>query len=97
MYQISIHIGISGEGSFVLHAANHQAVRINVTLRGDVLILRETVLSARKQAKAHISRLLYEIVEYARMHALKIITLSRVIQQKFHQNARNYQDVWESS
>lgn len=97
MYQISIHIGISGEGSFELHVANRPAVRINVTLRGEVLILRETILSAKKQAKANIGRLLYEIVEYARMHALKIITLSRVIQQKFHQNARSYQDVWESS
>lgn len=97
MYNVSVDIADTGEGSFVLLDSEKRAVQINITLREDVIIIRETIISARKHIRAVVSRLLYEIVEYARMHELKIITLSRTVQQRFHQHPGRYQDVWESS
>ena len=39
--------------------------------------------------------LINEIVDYARVHELKIITISKFVQKQFSSNPELYADVWE--
>jgi hypothetical protein len=95
MYTISININMSGEGYFALNIGNKTVGRIEINLSGNELVLLDTIIHSSRYIHSVTNRLLHEIVEYARMHELKIITISKFVQKQFSSNPALYADVWE--
>lgn len=95
MNNISIHININGKGFFALLRGNRIIGKIDFSLFDGELILLSTVVPSRRNLKPIGVRIIEKAVEYARMHELKIITVSKFVQSQFSSNPALYADVWE--
>ena len=87
----------TGKGYFALVIENKIVGQIEVSLAGSELILFDTIVPVKRYLHSIGSRILHEVVEYARMHELKIITVSRYVQRQFSNNPALYADVWEKA
>lgn len=97
MYKIAITISIHGQGFFALKQKNRIVGRIKISLVNNYLILLDTIVLVKRYLHLIGARILLEIVEYARMHELKIITISKFTQRQFSSNPALYTDVWEKA
>jgi hypothetical protein len=95
MNKISINIGLDYKGFFALKKGNKILGKILFSLIDHELILLDTIVRVKRYLHSIGCRLLQEVIEYARMHELKIITLSKFVQRQFSQNPALYADVWE--
>lgn len=95
MNNISIHINIHGKGFFALLRGNRIIGKINFSLFDGELILLSTVVPCRRNLIPIGIRIIEKAVEYARMHELKVITVSKFVQMQFSINPVLYADVWE--
>src|SRR5258708_2757329 len=82
-------------GRFVLVANKKTLAYMKVKLVGSYLVLVETVSSVRNKLSVFGSCLLLEVLQFARMHVLKIITISTFARKKFSSHPLLYEDVWE--
>lgn len=97
MRQVSVNINEDGNGSFVLVSDNRTLGEIKVQLNHGELVLLDTIIPLKTYARSVARRILEEAVEYARMHELKIITISKFAQKQFSSNPALYADVWEKA
>ena len=97
MYTISAHINENGKGSFTLEIKNKTIGLIKVDLEGNELKLLDTIVLVNRSLHLIGNLILQGVVEYARMHELKIITLSKFTREKFSSNPSLYIDVWEKA
>jgi hypothetical protein len=97
MHKISITMSTKGKGFFTLEQEGKIIGQILVRLIGSELILLDTIVLSGRYLHAVGTQLVREAVEYARMHELKIITLSKYVQKLFSSDPASYADVWEKS
>ena len=97
MENISININPDGKGSFALMHGRRVVGRIGILLFDGELMLLDTVVPCRRELFPVGLRILTEAVEYARMHQLKVITISRFVQRRFSSHVALYADVWEKA
>ena len=97
MYRISVNMNENGKGFFAMVIENKIVGQIEVNLAGSELTLFDTIVPVKRDLHSIGSRLLREVVEYARMHELKIITVSRFVQKQFNSHPSLYADVWEKA
>lgn len=97
MYSIEIDISERCGGFFALSVLGHQAGRIDILLHGSELILTHTTIILKKYQDLIAKKLIREVVEYAKMHELKIITISKFVQMQFSKCPAKYADVWEKA
>jgi len=95
MYSIAVHINESGKGFFALDISNKRVGRIEISMSGSELMLLDTIIIGKRYVHSVATRLLHEVVEYARMHELKIVTVSKFVQKQFSNTPAKYADVWE--
>jgi hypothetical protein len=95
MHKIRVNITENGKGSFTLEICNKTIGQIKVRLYDNELILLDTIVPVESNLHLIGKLLLQGIVEYARMHELKIVTVSKFAQQQFRSNPLLYADVWE--
>ena len=95
MYQVSININEDGKGSFALSCECKTVGEIKIQLSEGELILLDTIVLSRPNLHSVGKRILLETVEYARMHELKIVTITKFAQEQFSSNPALYADVWE--
>ena len=97
MYQVSININEDGKGSFALGCECKTVGEIKIQLIDGELILLDTIVLSRPNLHSVGKRILRETVEYARMHELKIVTITKFAQKQFSSNPALYADVWEKA
>ena len=68
---------------------------MKVRLVGSYLVLVEMVTSVRNKLNIFGSCIILEVLQYARMHASKIITVSPFVRKKFSSYPSLYLDVLE--
>jgi hypothetical protein len=95
MHKITVNINSNGKGSFALEIRNKTIGQIKVRLNDNELILLDTIVLVNRYLHLIGNLLLQGVVEYARMHELKIVTLSKFAQRQFSNNPALYADVWE--
>ena len=95
MYQVSININEDGKGSFALGCECKTVGEIKIQLSDGELTLLDTIVLSRPNLHSVGKRILRETVEYARMHELKIVTITKFAQEQFSSNPALYADVWE--
>ena len=89
------NIKMNGKGFFALKFKDETVGQMTIALDGNELKILDTIVPISTYLYPFGSLLLQKIVEYARMHELKIITLSQFAQQQFSSNPLLYADVWE--
>ena len=97
MHKIIANINSKGKGFFALEIDNKTIGQIKVQLNNNELILLDTIVPVKRYLYTIRNFLLQAVVEFARMHELKIITLSKFTQQQFSSNPLIYVDVWEKA
>ena len=97
MKNISININKNGKGFFALSHGRRICGKMVFNLFDGELLLLDTVIPCRRKLYPIGLRLLEGVVEYARMHELKVITISKFVQQQFSSHAHLYGDLWEKS
>ena len=97
MHWVSININEDGKGSFAFCTGSKTLGEIKVQLMDGELILLDAIVVSKPDLHAVGKRILREIVAYARMHELKIVTISKFAQQQFRSNPGLYADVWEKA
>jgi len=97
MYKVFIDIKKNGKGFFLLARKNETVGKIKFSLVDSELFILDTVVVAKRYINSIGKKLVDEIVEYARMHELKIITISKFVQRRFSNNPLSYVDVWEKA
>lgn len=95
MHQVSININEDGKGSFALGCDCTTVGEIKIQLIDGELILLDTIVLSSPNSHSVGKRILRETVEYARMHELKIVTITKFAQKQFSSNPELYADVWE--
>ena len=73
MHKITVNINEKGKGFFALEIRNKTIGQIKVDLDGNELKVLDTVVLVNKYLHLIGNLLLQGVVEYARMHELKII------------------------
>jgi len=97
MKNISININPDGKGAFALMHGRRVVGRIGIALLDGELMLLDTVVPCRRKLFPIGLRILAAAVEYARMHELKVITVSKFVQRRFSSHAVLYADIWEKA
>ena len=97
MYKVAININENGEGIFALDNGGKTLGEIKVQMVNNELILLDTIVMSKTYFQSIANRILQETVEYARMHDLKIVTMSDFAQKQFSRDPAIYADVWEKA
>ena len=97
MHKYIVNIKKNGKGFFTLKIKDKTVGQINIDLDGSELKILDTEVFVNSYLYSFGNLLLQKIVEYARMHELKIITLSKFAQQQFSSDPTSYSDVWEKA
>jgi hypothetical protein len=95
MYQVSININEDGKGSFALGCECKTVGEIKIQLSDGELTLLDIIVLSSPNLHSVGKRILLETVEYARMHELKIVTITKFAQEQFSSDPALYADVWE--
>ncbi len=95
MKKVKIRIDERGRGSFYIMDREKQAGEMDFSLNGNNLTVLHTEVSPRNKGRDLAKRLLAAVVEYARSHQLKVISLSKYVQEQFRRNIEEYADLWE--
>ena len=95
MYNILVNINEKGRGFFMMKLESKTVGKVKVSIIGNELLILDIIVPVKRYVYTIGSRLLQEILEYGRMHELKIITVSRFVQAQFNSNPVSYTEVWE--
>ena len=97
MQRIIVNINSNGKGFFALENRYETVGHIEVEREGNELKIIDTVVFLDRYLPLLGKLLLQGIVKYARMRELKIVTLSKFVQQHFSSDPASYADVWEKA
>jgi hypothetical protein len=95
MQKIIVNINSTGKGYFALEVRNKTIGHIMVELAGKELKVLDTVVLVGRYLPLIGKLLLQGIVKYARLHELKIVAISKFVQQLFNHDPASYADVLE--
>ena len=95
MHRFIANIKRNGKGFFAMKIKDNIVGQMAIVLEGNELKILHTTGVVNTSSHSPGNMILQKIVEYARMHDLKIITLSKFAQQQFSSNPLLYADVWE--
>ena len=93
MQKIIVNIKPNGEGYFALEVRSKTIGHILVELAGRELKILDTVVLVGRYLPLIGNLLMQGIVKYARLHELKIVAISRFVQQLFSNDPASYADV----
>jgi len=96
MQKIIVNIKPSGKGYFALEVRNKTIGHILVELAGNELKVLDTVVLVGRYLPVIGKLLLHGIVRYARLQELKIVAISKFVQQIFNSDPASYADVLEN-
>ena len=92
MYKITVNIK---RGFFALEIRNKTIGHVTVAIDGNKLKILDTVVLVGRYLPLIGKLLLQGVVKYARLHELKIVTVSKFAQEQFSRDPAPYADVWE--
>lgn len=81
MYSISTHINEKGKGFFAFKMFDNMLGKLNVIISGNEMLLLDTSITAGLNKYSITDALQQGVVEYARMHELKIVTVAEFIKE----------------
>ena len=97
MHNFTVYINEQGVGVFSVFIKRKKVALMKIQIKDSDLIVHKTTVLAEKNTKRAAKELLNEVVEYARMHTLKVISQSKYVRMQFQKQPFTYADVWEKA
>lgn len=96
MGMIKLKLNNRGHGYFLLEEDEEQLGEMEVAISGNVLTVFHTEVIPRAEGRGLASKLLNEMVEYARKNNLKVIALCPYVLAHFKHEPEKYDDIWKN-
>jgi predicted GNAT family acetyltransferase len=94
MSEIELKLESNGKGAFVIEQGSERVAEMAIGISGDNLTVYHTEVSEQLKGQGIASKLLSTMVEYARTHKLKVITLCPYVSAQFKRHPDQYKDIW---
>ena len=97
MNDIQLKLNEQQRGAFVIERGGERLAEMAVGITGGNLIVYHTEVSDKLKGQGAGSRLLAEMVEYARKSRLKVVPLCPFVHAQFKRDPGPYADVWNKT
>src|SRR5690242_7602922 len=96
MERIELKLNKTGHGYFILTEDDEQLGEMEVSITKDQITVFHTEVIPRAEGRGLASKLLNEMVEYARKNRLKVNALCPYVLARFKRDPENYGDIWKN-
>lgn len=97
MNTITLKLNDQGRGAFVIEEADERLAEMAVGISGNNLIVYHTEVSEKLKGQGIGTKLLDEMVNYARNNNLKVVPLCPFVHAQFKRHTEKYADIWNKS
>lgn len=94
MNEIELKLDESNKGAFVVEESGERLAEMAIAISGGNLTVFHTEVSEKLKGQNMGSKLLTQMVDYARKHQLKVIPLCPFVHAQFKRHPDLYNDVW---
>lgn len=92
--EIQLKLDKNGRGAFVIERNEERLAEMEIGLDAGNLTVYHTEVSDTLKGQGIGLKLLAAMVEYARLHQLKVITLCPFVNNQFKKSSDRYSDIW---
>jgi predicted GNAT family acetyltransferase len=97
MNDIQLKLAENGKGAFVIEEGGERLAEMAIGIHGKDLIVYHTEVSDKLKGQGIGSKLLSEMVDYARKEHLKVVPLCPFVHAQFERHPEQYADVWNKN
>jgi uncharacterized protein len=97
MSDIQLKLNDAGHGAFVLEKEGDRLAEMEVGIRDGNMTVYHTEVAEALKGQGVATKLLAEMVDYARQNHLKVIPLCPYVQAQFKRHPEQYNDIWNKS
>jgi len=94
MPEVKFEIDEKGKGAFFFEENGKRTGEMIISISGEILIVYHTEVLPELEETGAAKKLLEAMVEYARVHKLKIIPRCPYTLAMFKKDPKKYEDVW---
>ena len=94
MDEIQLKLDKNGKGAFVVEQDGERLAEMAIGISGSNLTVYHTEVAEKLNGKGVASKLLEEMVTYARKNQLKAIALCPYVNAQFTRHEEEYRDIW---
>ncbi len=94
MNAIEMKIGDNGRGAFVIEDEGDRLAEMEFGIKGKDLIVYHTEVSEKLKGQSIGTKLIAEMVTYARQENLKVVPLCSFVNAQFKRREAEYSDIW---
>ena len=94
MNAIELKLNESKRGGFVIEENGERVAEMGVGIQNENLVVYHTEVSDQLKGQGIGSKLLAEMVGYARKNNLKVVPLCPYVHAQFKRHPEQYQDIW---
>ena len=97
MYPIELNLNEQHRGAFVIKDGIEKIAEMAIGISDKNLIVYHTQVSDKLKGQGIASRLLAQMVEYARKNDLKVVPLCPYVNAQFKRHPDQYADIWNNN
>jgi|SRR5690606_27638730 len=97
MNNIQLKLNDTGHGAFVLENEGELLAEMEVAVKDGNVIVYHTEVAEILKGQGIASKLLTEMVSYARTNHLKVVPLCPYVHSQFKRHPEEYADIWNKS
>lgn len=97
MENITLKLEPNGRGAFVIDEGESRLAEMEIAVQDKNLIVYHTEVSEKLKGQGVGSRLLSEMLAYARSKELKVVPLCPFVHAQFKRHPELYADVWNKN
>ena len=94
MNNVELSLEKTGRGLFFIKEGDEQIAELVFSIQDDHLTVYHTEVLPEQEGKGLAKHLLDELVDYSRVHNLKVIPLCPYVSTQFRRHPAKYSDVW---
>jgi len=94
MMEVKFEINEEGKGAFFFEENGKRTGEMIISISGEILIVYHTEVLPQLKGTGAAKKLLDAMVEYARLHKLKVIPRCPYTLAMFKKSPEKYKDVW---
>jgi uncharacterized protein len=94
MNAIELKLNDQKRGAFVIEEGSEQVAEMAIAIIDNNLIVYHTEVSDKLKGQGVASKLLSDMVEYARKNNLKVVPLCPYVLAQFKRHPEQYTDIW---
>lgn len=94
MSPIELKLNAGQRGAFIIEEGNERLAEMVVGFSGNNLVVYHTEVHEKLRGQGIASKLLVEMVAYARKQNLKVVPLCPYVHGQFERHPDQYADIW---